>query len=732
MVDEPKITLKVRLDNIFQMISNKVTSWSQTPSDNKYPSEKLVKNSLDGKVDKVTGKGLSTNDFSGYYKGMIDNLSEVATTGDYNDLDNAPSIPRYTSELNNDGDGGDNKYVVDDVISDVAMSGSYGDLTNKPNYTPTITSSTTGSYKIGSINVSGSNVDIYGKDIDTVYTHPTYSDVAKSTSAIYKFKTNSLGHIIEISTVSASDLPSHNHDDRYYTEEEVVDFLNKKIDLDCEFIDGWWTSNYTYSLKGNSVKDTNTLRTDGKKFIYKVPDFSDMHYDDTELYLSIITTDYKYGIPGKLYYNGNTIYVEDAKSLFMNKYLLIECYRDGNFDRYRVMDIFNIFHNHNDIYYSKSEIDNKIITDVSELTDNQGLFTEINDDIASKAPTSHASSSTTYGVATSSNYGHTKVINNLTTLSNNNGEALSAYQGKVLNDNKLARDSIDIIEGTEKNNSLYNCISFYSGEGDGQVMKGNGTVILQAVGHNSVFLIDMNKLKAVIDFNDAEDYKICDFTGYSQFSDDGTTYSNYISGGKIYGTVINGRLVISVYDNNDNEIFYTNANYMPSYVYIHMQTNQMVTMMTMSNIDNIIGVSEINAIANIVYPVGSIYMSMNSTSPQTLFGGVWERLKDRFLLGVGDTYSEDSTGGSATVTLTSAQSGVPAHSHKYQDYNTTYTLKTTNRKPGTSTAVAYGTSLTSGGGATERTSSNNTTANASESHENMPPYLTVYMWKRIV
>ena len=135
-------------------------------------------------------------------------------------------------------------------------------------------------------------------------------------------------------------------------------------------------------------------------------------------------------------------------------------------------------------------------------------------------------------------------------------------------------------------------------------------------------------------------------------------------------------------------------------------------------------------IIDMIYPIGSIYMSVYDISPETLFGGAWEQLKDRFLLGSGDTYANGSTGGSATVTLTSAQSGVPAHSHKYNDYNTTYTLKTTNRKPGTSTAVAYGTSLTAGGGATERTSSNNTAANASQAHENMPPYMAVYMWKR--
>ena len=134
---------------------------------------------------------------------------------------------------------------------------------------------------------------------------------------------------------------------------------------------------------------------------------------------------------------------------------------------------------------------------------------------------------------------------------------------------------------------------------------------------------------------------------------------------------------------------------------------------------------------DMIYPIGSIYMSMNSINPSLIIGGEWEAIEDRFLFSTGTKHSySGATGGSETVTLTSAQSGVPAHSHKYQDYNTTYTLKTTNRKPGTSTAVAYGTSLTAGGGATERTSSNNTAANASQAHENMPPYLSVYMWKR--
>lgn len=58
----------------------------------------------------------------------------------------------------------------------------------------------------------------------------------------------------------------------------------------------------------------------------------------------------------------------------------------------------------------------------------------LNDAIGGKAPTSHASSATTYGVGTTSNYGHCKLANNLTTSSYADGVALSANQGKALKD----------------------------------------------------------------------------------------------------------------------------------------------------------------------------------------------------------------------------------------------------------------------------------------------------------
>jgi hypothetical protein len=58
--------------------NNKVTSWSSDPKDTKYPSEKLVKDTLDDKVDKVSGKGLSTNDYTTTEKNKLAGISEGA------------------------------------------------------------------------------------------------------------------------------------------------------------------------------------------------------------------------------------------------------------------------------------------------------------------------------------------------------------------------------------------------------------------------------------------------------------------------------------------------------------------------------------------------------------------------------------------------------------------------------------------------------------------------------
>ena len=65
--------------------------------------------------------------------------------------------------------------------------------------------------------------------------------------------------------------------------------------------------------------------------------------------------------------------------------------------------------------------------------------------------------------------------------------------------------------------------------------------------------------------------------------------------------------------------------------------------------------------ASKLYPIGSVYISFNSADPSTLFGGTWVRLKDTFLLVNGDSYAPNTTGGSATKTI--AVSNMPNHNH---------------------------------------------------------------------
>lgn len=126
---------------------------------------------------------------------------------------------------------------------------------------------------------------------------------------------------------------------------------------------------------------------------------------------------------------------------------------------------------------------------------------------------------------------------------------------------------------------------------------------------------------------------------------------------------------------------------------------------------------------DLVYPVGAVYLSVNATDPSTLFGGTWERIKDTFLLAAGDTYEAGGTGGEATHKLTIDE--IPSHSH-VTGISTSYS----NYPPQTNT---------SGGTTGWRTVAyelNNPTrwsdysSGGDAAHNNMPPYLAVYVWKR--
>ena len=144
---------------------------------------------------------------------------------------------------------------------------------------------------------------------------------------------------------------------------------------------------------------------------------------------------------------------------------------------------------------------------------------------------------------------------------------------------------------------------------------------------------------------------------------------------------------------------------------------------TLAELKGDIGV-DTATLVDLFYPIGSIYMSTDTTNPQSRFTGTyWLPIYNRFLLGAGDTYKAGTMGGEATHTLT--RSEIPNHYHDeylgndggsdsapsgYSGWpNAAYTSNKTWWAPGSKTSAAGG----------------------DGAHNNMPPYLAVYMWRRV-
>ena len=144
-----------------------------------------------------------------------------------------------------------------------------------------------------------------------------------------------------------------------------------------------------------------------------------------------------------------------------------------------------------------------------------------------------------------------------------------------------------------------------------------------------------------------------------------------------------------------------------------------------------------NFVLDNVYPVGSIYMNVNSTNPGTLFGGTWEQIQGKFLLGMSSSYPAGSQGGEAEHTLTASQ--IPEHQHYVGQAGATYRALPSNYATEDPNKEFHSTEVTSPG--PRYLKPNNTvvgylvarelvnTPNG-QPHNNMPPYLSVYIWKR--
>ncbi len=146
------------------------------------------------------------------------------------------------------------------------------------------------------------------------------------------------------------------------------------------------------------------------------------------------------------------------------------------------------------------------------------------------------------------------------------------------------------------------------------------------------------------------------------------------------------------------------------------------------------------SIVDAIYPVGSIYMNVNNVDPGQIFGGTWVQIEDTFLLAAGQTYAAGATGGESSHALTKEE--LPTEHMTFRRiYNTAdgsmIDVMASSETDG-SIGVADGTQgrpninfhaatisgLTTGQKAMQYTYGGN------QAHNNMPPYLAVYVWRR--
>lgn len=136
------------------------------------------------------------------------------------------------------------------------------------------------------------------------------------------------------------------------------------------------------------------------------------------------------------------------------------------------------------------------------------------------------------------------------------------------------------------------------------------------------------------------------------------------------------------------------------------------------------------ALLNLVYPVGSIYMSANATSPASFIGGSWERIQGRFLLAASSSYTAGSTGGEATHTLTEAELPEISGSIGSNSYGSVWSTLGSTKGVFSSTNDVPSPTNTEKGTTNTRTTQVNMSFGSGQAHNNMPPYLAVYVWKR--
>lgn len=228
---------------------------------------------------------------------------------------------------------------------------------------------------------------------------------------------------------------------------------------------------------------------------------------------------------------------------------------------------------------------------------------------------------------------------------------------------------------------------------------------------------------------------------------DGRYGGNYILNALNSGfNLSNVKIKVKAINNLNYEVwlFNTNSYCRPCYSYdvddgvtIEHDGQSFSTSEPTGTLCNVAGIN----IALAGYPVGAIYMSKNSKSPQEILGGTWTAIKDRVIIGAGNLYGVGTEGGSKdavvvahTHTISGTAESAGAHTHKLKcDQDAQYTKSGTRswsvHKAETGAGGTVGITDSKGAHTHSVTGSANSTG-VSGTNANLPPYKAYYIWER--
>lgn len=141
----------------------------------------------------------------------------------------------------------------------------------------------------------------------------------------------------------------------------------------------------------------------------------------------------------------------------------------------------------------------------------------------------------------------------------------------------------------------------------------------------------------------------------------------------------------------------------------------------------------------LTHPVGTSYISENPTSPAELYGGTWERIEGRFIMGASDDYPAGSTGGGTThyhdykikfswnngAVVGYHQSAIVPYNYQKESY---YISSGENDKVGEGYTLVNTAASNACG---ERKSPEYVTYGSTSSSDTLNPYYSMYIWRRV-